>query len=216
MEQTAKVATSGGPRIERSKSKITVDSLNKTEFTKEGTLTAQIRQKVVTKSFYPSKKTSSDLSGNVFANSDFGFTEQEFESVEERVAWIPVPEKISSEEVQKKLDAAFANGACIYRVLASHPILDENQKYAVSQGIRTLDQFANTQALRYPENPETVANETAGKLILDKSGNVQYRRTFFWATAQVDVDIRDAAKSYLSAELQAELAGASVMQGQTI
>ena len=203
--------TPTGVRHEVSKSAITLDKLYKSDYQKEGTLTAQIRQVVTRKSYYPSKKTSSSMQANIFDNKDFGFEEQEFESTETRVAWIPVPANITEAEVKAKLEAAHKAGATIYRVLANKPILDENQKYAISQGLSTMDTFANSQVVRYPKG-----NENEGKIWTDANGNVQYRRTFFWLTAMDDQDARDGKDCYLSPEIKAELAGASVMQGQTI
>lgn len=200
-----------GIRKETKKSKIVAEKLYVSNFQKPGTLTAQIRQQIETKSFYPSKKVDSDMQANIFSAADCGFGEQEFTSTEERVAWIPVPSTIKLAEVQAKLDAAFANGACIYRVLSNQPILDENQKYGITQGLVTKDHLANSQVVRYPEDHATEPNG----LVKDKAGNVQYRRTFFWNSAKEDVDARDG-QVYLSAELKAELEGASVMEGQTI
>lgn len=186
------------------------------EFQKEGTLTAEIKQEVKTVSSYPSKRVDSNLQSNVFGADDFGFAPKNFESTETRVAWIPVPTGTTPDAVQAKLDAALKGGACIYRVLSSAPILDKNQEYAIAQGLRTLDQYANSQAVRVPKNDDTVANGTAGKLILDAKGQVQYRKTFFWASAQEDHDVRDQVVPYVSPELKAEMQGASILEGQTI
>lgn len=205
------MTTNNGVRKEVSKSGITLDKVSKSDFQKEGTLTAQIRQVITTKSYYPTKKTDSSMQANIFATGDFGFAEQEFESTETRVAFIPVPENITEEQVKAKLEAAHKSGATIYRVLASRPILDENQKYAIQQGLTTLDKFANSQVVRYPKSD--VAN--AGKIWCDAEGKVQYRKTFFWLTAMDDQDAR-GTDHYMSPEIKAELAGASVMQGQTI
>ena len=210
------VTTPEGVRHEISKSAIALDKISKAEYQKPGTLTAQIRQIITTKSFYPSKKVANNLQANIFSTEEFGFTEQEFTSEEARVAWIPVPEKISEAEVLAKLATAEVGGATIYKVLSNSPILSEDQKYAINQNLKTIDDFANSQAVRYPENDETKANGTAGKLTLDKNGNVQYRRTFFWLTPMEDQDVRSVNNVYLSPELKAELAGASVMTGQTI
>lgn len=197
---------------------ITLDKISKSDFQKEGTLTAQIRQIVTTKSYYPSKKADSNLQANIFDTKDFGFTEQEFISEEARVAFLLVPLTATKEDIEKRLVAAVSKGACIYRVLSNAPILSDDQKYAIGQALKTVDDFANSQVARYPENAETIADGTAGKIILDKAGNVQYRRSFFWNTAMADVDVRgnDKYPAYQSAEIKAELAGASVMQGQTI
>jgi len=198
-------------------SQITLDKVsNNGEFQKKGTLTAQIRQTVETLSLYPSKKTASNMQDNFFSNDEFGFGTQDFKSVENRVAWILVPEGISVAEVQARIEKANANGACIYKALSCRPILDENQIYAINAKLRTLDDFAATQAVRFPENPATIADGTAGKLVLDKAGRVQYRRTFFWGSPKADVDARHIDTPYVSALLQAELSGASVMANQTI
>lgn len=204
-------STATGVRHEVSKSEITLDKLYKSNYQKEGTLSAQIRQIVTRKSFYPSKKTSSSMQANIFDNKDFGFEEQQFESNETRVAWIPVPENITEAEVKAKLATAHKNGATIYRVLSNQPILDENQKYAIAQGLSTLDTFADAQVVRYPKG-----NENEGKIWTDPHGKVQYRRTFFWLTPMDDQDARGTGEAYMSPAIKAELAGASVMQGQTI
>lgn len=206
-----------GVRHESATTPITLDKIYKADYQKEGTLTAQIRQTVTTKSFYPSKKTSNNLQANIFSNEDFGFEEQEFTSTEERVAWLPVPANAKQAEVAKKLAAASAKGACIYRVLSNVPILSEDQKYAISQSLRTMDDFANSQVVRYPEGTKDKDdNDISGQIVLDKAGNVQYRRTFFWNTPMDDQDARDANDVYISAELEAELSGASVMTGQVL
>lgn len=203
--------TTNGVRHSVTKGEITLDKLYKGDYQKEGTLTAQIRQIVTRKSFYPSKKVESTMQANIFDNKDFGFSEQEFESTETRVAWIPVPASITEAEVKAKLAAAYANGATIYRVLSNQPILDENQLYAISQGLTTKDVFANSQVVRYPKG-----DPNAGKIWSDPSGKVQYRRTFFWNSAMDDQDARGKGEPYMSPQIQAELAGASVMKGQTI
>lgn len=216
MENVKTTESPSGVRVETTKGPIMLDKIYKNDFQKEGTLTAQIRQVVVTKSSYPSKKTSSDMQANIFANSEFGFTGQTFESMNTRVAWIPVPMNAKLEDVAAKLKAAYEKGATIYRVLANQPILDENQKYSIKAGLRTLDQFANTQVVRYPDTEDNKAKGLAGKIWLDPQGRVQYRRTFFWNSPMDDQDGRGKGEPYSSAEIKAELSGASVMQGQTI
>ena len=198
-------------------SKISLDKeLYKSDFQKPGTVTAQLRQIVTTDSKYPSKKTASNMQANVFDNSEFGFATQDFTSTETRIAWILVPEIISKEEVIKRIEAVNVAGGCIYKALSNKPILDDNQQYAITAGIRTLDDFAITQAVRYPENSETIAAGTAGKLVLDAKGQVQYRRTFFWNAPKADVDERNIGEAYVPAVLKAELAGASTMRNQTL
>lgn len=200
-----------GIRHEISKGALTLDKIYKGDYQKEGTMTAQIRQVVNTKSFYPSKKVESSLQAGLFKAEDFGFEAKEFESNETRVAWVLVPVNATEPEIKAKLEAATTNGACIYRVLSNKPILDENQVYGIEQKLTTMDNFANTQAVRFPDG-----HPQAGQLTLDKAGNVQYRRTFFWESKMEDQDGRGKGEPYLSPELKAELAGASVMQGQTL
>lgn len=195
---------------------ITLDKSYKADYQKPKTKTAQIRQVVKTVSHYPNTKVQSSLQNNLFEDNEFNFESNDYINEESRVAWINVPENISDEEVLKRLVVANANKAVIYKVLANKPILDENQKYAIAAGQKTMDDFANKQALRYPENERTIENGTANMLILDKKGNVQYRRTFFWGSPMEDVDARNSEDVYLSQELKAELAGASILAGQTI
>jgi len=202
-----------GPRVEKTKGPISVSRVYVSgEFQKKDTLTAEFKQQVTTKSFYPAIKVNSNMSANLFdAKDDFGAAEKEFESTEERVAWMLVPVNTTIEQVVAKLAAA--PGATLYRVLSYEPILDDNQKYAIGAGLKTLDDFANKQALRYPDNHPTDAR----KLILN-NGKVQYRRIFFMDKAQADIDARDISKTYITPEIQAELApeGAAVLQGQRI
>lgn len=202
--------TGNGIRHEQTRGELTLDRIYKSDFQKPGTMTAQIRQVVTTNSFYPSKKTSSDLQSNIFGNKDFGFDEQKFTSTETRIAWILVPANIAEDVVKAKLAEAHKAGACLYRVLSNSPILDENQKYGVAQKLTTMDNFANSQAVRFPEG-----HESAGKLTLDKEGKVQYRRTFFWNEKKEDMDAR-GNEVYLSPELKAELEGASALQNQKV
>lgn len=186
------------------------------EHQKPGTITAEIKQVHTTTSTYPSKRVDSNLQDSAFSNSDFGFESKVYNSEETLMAWIPVPVGIKPEEVQAKLDEQQAQGACIYKALSCAPIIDNNQAYAIQQGFKTLADFANKQAVRFPENEETIANKTANTLILDKNSNVQYRRTFYSRTAKDTQDVRDQEAPYLSPELKAELQGASVMNGQTV
>lgn len=195
---------------------ISLDKIYKADFQKPGTMTAQLRQTVTTVSQYPSKKVDNNLQANIFEAEDFGFEMQEFTSTEERVAWIPVPEKTTVKQLNAKLVEANKAGAVIYRVLGNQPILSDDQKYAINQGLRTTDDFAATQAVRYPEGTMKDTVDVSGKLVLDKAGNVQYRRTFFWASPQADVDVRGTAQPYVSPELAKELAGEAVMSGQTL
>lgn len=204
-------------------SDVTLDNLGVSQYQKEGTLTAQIRQTVTTVATYPSKQVSTDKQQGLFGIEDFGFTGQDFTNTETRVAWIPVPVGISEEQVKEKLKAANATFATIYKSLSNQPILDKNQKYAVSVGLNgvTLDTFANSQVVRFPQG-----HAKEGQLCLDANNKVQYRRTFFWNTPLDDQDTRstDPADVYLSPELAIELSTGTpasvpaldVNEGQTL
>lgn len=202
---------------------ITLDSLNMSQFQKAGTITAQLRQIVMTKSSYPSKKTETSMQQNLFDNSEFGFTSQDFINSENRIAFLDVPVNSTEEEIKKRLAIINAQGGTIYRIMSNHPILDENQKFAVQTGLNgvTLDTFAKSQVVRFP-----TGHPKEGQLCLDANNKVQYRITKFWKTPLGDQDLRstDPVDVYLSPEIQLELSGipassvieADVMQGQTL
>jgi len=207
----------GGPRKEVSKSSVEVTRVYSNDYQKPGTLTAELKQEVITHSFYPSKKIDSNT---IFSASEFGFEEQLFISKETRMAWILVPQIIggipTTVEMVKAQLAKIKNPD-IYRVMSNSPILDDNQKYAVASGIRSVNDFANKQVSRYGENAKDgKGNDVSGKLILDKENRVQYRRTFFQAQKTEDIDLRGKSDVYLTPEIAAELEGASVLVGQTI
>ncbi len=215
MENESTIPTTG-IRKETSKSAVILSRVYVNEFQKEGTKTAELRQEVTIKSFYPSKKTESSLQNGLADNSEFGFKEQEFFSKEERVAWVLVPANMPDAEVAKRVANDNTTNSCIYRKLSNEPILDENQSYAITANLKTMDDFANSQVVRYPENEATKANGTAGKIIKDTNDNPQYRRTFYWKTPKEDIDVRDANKVYVSDEIEVELKGASVLEGQSL
>lgn len=199
-----------GPRHIRTKSAITLDKVYVAQFQKPGTKTAQIRQVITTDSYYPTKQVSSNMQANIFDTADFGFEEQHYQNKENRVAWIPVPENATEEQIAKKLEEMTAKGACIYRVLSNRPILDDHQKYAVSTRLNnvTLDTFANPQVLRFPKG-----HAKEGQISLSADNKVVYRRTFFWNAPMEDSDKRntDPADFYMSPEIQLELASTGII-----
>ena len=172
-------------------------------YQKEGTLTAELKQVVTTKSHYPKKSVTTNMQDNPFATEDFGFEEQEFTNNETRVAWIDVPANATVESVKAKL-AEFPK-ANLYKVLANKPILSDAQQYGISANLTTKDIIGNSQAIRYPEDHSDAA--LRGKLILDPKGKVQYRAVFFLTKGGVDVDHRSADPSdfYATPEIAAEL-----------
>jgi len=210
------VVTPTGVRKEVSKSAVTFSGISTVEFQKKGTKRVELRQKVTTKSFYPTIKLESNMQNSLFTPEESGIEASEFTSEENRVAWVDVKETMSEAEIVARIAADSTNGSTIYRVLKSSPIIDENQQYAINQGLRDKDHYANAQVVRFPENNKTVAEGTANKIIKDANGNPQYRRTFYWKTPHADVDARDVNDVYLSPEIALELQGASALLGQTI
>lgn len=195
-------------------STISVARVYQTEFDKEGTITAELKQTVTTKSYYPTKSVSNSLQDNIFDATDFGFQEQVYESKDTRVAWIAVPVGSTVESVTKQLEI-FSN-ANIYKVLSNHPILTEEDKFAIEDATLnvTKEMIATKQAVRYPKD-----HEKAGELVLDVFGKIQYRRTAFSKAGSVDIDNRtkDPADCYLTDILKAEINGVNhVIQGQSI
>lgn len=202
-------------RKEVSKGGLDVSRVYSSEYQKEGTETAELRQTVTTKSYYPTKSIANNRQDNVFGMQDFGFEEQEFVNVENRVTWIDVPKGTTAEQVKAKLAAHPEAG--LYRVLANKPILTDNQEYAIKTGLASYDQFANSQVVRYPENAE---GGNGGKIAPDTNGKPQYRAIFFKVDAPQDIDMRTAETEdfYASAEIKAELnnSSAHVIPGQSL
>ena len=190
-----------GRRTEISKGGLEISRVHATQWQKEGTLTAEIKQTVTTKSYYPSKSVSNNFQDNPFSTSEFGFTEKEFVSDSKRVVWVDTPLGSTVESVAAKL--ALLPEATIYRIYANHPIISDNQNYAITAGLTTKDAIADKQAIRYGEG-----DPQAGRLIL-KNGKPQYKADFFKSTATADQDLRteDPADFYATPTIKVELAG---------
>jgi len=196
-------------RKEQVKGAISVSRVYENEY-KEGVLTAELKQTITTKAWYPSKQIATSHSDNLFGMDDFGFEEQEYTSTETRVAWIDVPVGTTKEQVEAKLAAC--PEAVLYRILDNKPILTDSQRYAIGNPDLdlTLDQIADRQVVRFPEG-----HEEAGKLALH-NGKVQYRSVFFKTSSCEDIDNRteDPAEMYLSEALKAEINNITVVEGQ--
>lgn len=193
-----------GKRIETSKGALEISRVHATAFQKEGTLTAELKQTVTTKSFYPSKSVSNNLKDNPFSNEEFGFSETEYSSNEKRVAWVEVPLGSTVESMQTRL--ALFPQATIYKILANRPIISSSQEYAIEVGLTSEEMIADKQVVRYGDG-----HEKAGQLILDKAGKPQYKQTFFKKVAKEDEDLRtlDPKDYFASAVIAAELANMS-------
>jgi hypothetical protein len=203
MENTSNI------RKEVSTGPLNVHRVHKTEFQKDGTLTAELKQVVETVSFYPTKSVSNSLSDNIFSMEDFGFEEKQFPNKETRVAWIDVPTGMTVKSVQEQLTKT--PDACLYRILSNRPIIADTEQHAIDNPEFpnvTLDSIANKQVVRIPKGEE---NE--GKLALI-NGKPQYRRIAFSKVSKEDVDMRtsDTADFYQTPEIKAELNGTVVVE----
>lgn len=159
-------------------SPIVVSRVYASDFQREGTLTAELKQTITIKSTYDDRKQDG-LNDSLFD----GVQSQEYETVETRVYWSNVPMGSTPETVKTQLDKYPA--ACLYRILASAPIVSDNERWAIDKGMTTLDAIANRQLVRYPAN-----HPQAGEPIL-WHGEKQYRRICFSLVAREDEDRRD-------------------------
>ena len=193
------------------KSAISVDKVYTSNFQKEGTQSAQLRQVITTTAYYPSKQIESNMQDNPFSMSDFNFQEDDYVTSENRVAFIDVPPGVSADDVLAKLPL----DSCIYRVLSNYPIITSNQQYAIDTMPNvSLDQFANSQVVRYPKN-----HAKAGQLVKDSYNKVQYRALFYSNVPKEDQDNRNSnpEEFYASPEIKAELTNnATIITGQEV
>lgn len=159
-------------------SPIVVSRVYSSDYQKNGTLTAELKQTITIKSTYDDRKDDG-LNDSLFE----GVQSQEHETVETRVYWSNVPVGSTPETVKAQLDKYPA--ACLYRILASAPIISDSEQWGIDKGMTTLDAIANRQLVRYPAN-----HPNAGEPILwhDKE---QYRRICFSLVAREDEDRRD-------------------------
>jgi len=197
-----------GAVVSISKGAITVDKVEASQYQKNKTLTATLRQIFKNVFTYPEAQVSNNMQDNLFKAEDFGFDMKSIERDENRVAFIDVPMNSTVESIAALLTKNAT--ACLYKVLSNQPILTDNQKRAIeSVDIPlTLDDVANSQVVRYPENAkDKEGNSIANDLILDKNGKVQYRAVFFKTTPTADIDNRNADPSdfYASPEISAEV-----------
>lgn len=231
METLNQVENPQGIRKEVIKGKLEVSRVYTSDYQKEGTKTAEIKQIVTTKSFYPSKSVRNDLQDNPFGNEEFGFEEREYSQSRTDVAWIDIPENKTLEDVKAVL-AANPN-ATIYRVIGNSPIFHSGQ-LAQMERIKNDDskseeqrneeilslknQIANRQVLRYSSDAED-GSYKKDEIITDSFGKPQYKATFYSNTDKVDEDRRtsDPKDYYASKEILAEMHKSSaVVESQTL
>jgi hypothetical protein len=177
-------------------SEITIDRVYVSDFQKQGTKTLQLRQIVQTTSSYPSKKVGNEFSDNLFATKDYGFKENTFVNKQNRVFFMSIPVNAPKEAIIAKVKSANASKAVLYRKIANKPILTSGQEYSISQGQKTMEDYAGSQVVRHPETKEVV---------LDESGNPQYRIICFSETPKADEDFRGQGDVYLMEGMKGEV-----------
>ena len=220
-----------GVRKVVTKGAIEVSRVYTSDYQKEGTQTAELKQTVTTKSYYPSKSVRNDLQDNPFPNSDFGFEEKEYSQERVDVAWIDVPNGKTKEEVKAVLSAN--PNATIYRIVANHPIFHSGQLAQMEriskddskpeaqrkeEVISLKNQIANRQVLRYSADAED-GSYKKDQIILDQTGKPQYKATFYSGNAKADEDRRTSSPSdyFATPEILAEMHNsASVVEKQEI
>jgi hypothetical protein len=198
-------------RKEVNVSPIMVSRVYKASYQKDNTMTAELKQTVTTKSYYPTKSVSNELKDNPFSNVQLGITEGEpYVQNETRVTWIDVPVDSTVESVQAKL--ATLPNANIYKILANKPILSSSQKAGIEAGLTSTDIIADGQAVRYSKD-----HPQAGKLV-QHNGKPQFRVTYFKLEGSPDVDMRtaDPADFYATPAMQAELSNSVTVEQETL
>ncbi len=200
---------SNASRTTTTRSKVSFSRLYKAEKQKAGSKTVEVKQQITTTSYYAGKKYNSDLQDALVDDSVFGAEEQSYTNTSTRVAWILVPSDFTEGKVKEMLGKHPKQS--IQQITSNAPILNENQKAAIANGIATLDSFANSQAIRYGSN-----SENAGQLILDNAGRVQYKVNVWKKEFVEDDDRRGNGEVYVSPELVEELEGAGIYVDQNL
>ena len=198
-------------RKEVNVSPIVVSRVYKASYQKDNTMTAELKQTITTKSYYPTKSVSNELKDNPFSNAQLGITEGEpYVQNETRVTWIEVPMDSTVESVQNKI--ATLPDANIYKILANKPILSSNQKAGIAAGLTTIDIIADGQAVRYSKD-----HPQAGKLVLH-NGKPQFRVTYFKALGSPDMDMRtpETADFYATPTMKAELESSVTVEQEAL
>ena len=184
---------------------IEVVELKIADYQKKGTITAVLKQTIKTSSLYPAKSVSNNLQDSIFSLEEFGkdFVTEPYVSTRVNTAFVNVPKDSTIESVTKKLAEEFPD-AVLYRIMSNRPILNNNQEYAIEEGLKTIDDFAESQVVRYGADDDK--GHKKDDLILDKHGKIQYKVIYFSATEKEDIDLRNADPSnfYVSPELEVE------------
>jgi hypothetical protein len=192
---------------------IVVDSIyigmnGNTVVQKKGTMTAQLKQNVVITKNYPMSSVANSNQDSLYTAEDFKFEKKSYKNESNRVAWIDVPEGMTVEQVTAKLQNH--PDACIHQVLSNTPILTTQQKYAIQNGLITLDTVANRQVVRQRKGAtDETGLDISEQIILDDNGKPFYRVNYFKTTFTEDSDLRTSNPDdvYLSEAIELELSG---------
>ena len=184
-----------------SKTPVSVARIYANKYQKEGSLTAELKQTVSTKSTYPSKSVKNSLQDNLFdAIDDFGYKGKEYDTSSVRVAWIDVPKATTEDQLTEMLSD---HDTCIQQILSNSPILHDGQENAIQNGVTTKDVIAESQILRFPKG-----SKKEGQIILDSSTEKPVYKVNIFKTSKVeDLDNKtsDPDDYYLPESLKKEL-----------
>ena len=182
--------------ITRKDTPITVDEI-RPHLRNDKKEVAQIRNTV--ESTYPEAQVGNSLNGSIFGDDEFGFGDGNTYE-EKRVAWIDVPKGTTKEQVAARLKQF--PSARIYRVLSLTPILTDEQKRAMENGISNytdpdtgeikpcdMEYYKRRQMVPTPDTMNLPEDQRQPLLY---NGYVQYRVTFFSPEGQEDEDHRPA------------------------
>ena len=134
---------------------IVVSRVYNSQYQKAGTVTAELKQTVETTTKYPSSGIGTD--DNLFNIGDFSELESpEYKNTETRVYWMNVPAGTTVQDVQMKLKQA--PNSKLVKILSNRPIVSSNQEYAISQGLMSMEQIAQSQAVKDPNGNLVMRN----------------------------------------------------------
>lgn len=181
-------------RKEYQREPVLVNRVYKSKYQKNGSLTAELTQKVTTLTYYPTSQINNGLGDNLFADTEFDLGSQEpYEKVEVRYAWIDIPDTSGVEDLQERLKKC--PNACIQKITSSTPILDENQEENIAKGILDKDRVADKQVVKYGDN-----HKQKGEYILKNGFPIYKRNNFFTNIVEDESNITD--EHYLSETMQ--------------
>ncbi len=158
------------------------------EFQKDFTLTAELKQTVISTVTYPPKKSvSHSRQDNPFDLSLFNpslYEEKVFSRSKVYVAFIEVPLEFDTVEKVREYFKKYPN-AIVYKVLSNYPILTEEQDFSLT---------ATEDALLRQEKLDIIANRQLfarrGMIVLDPNGKPQFIATYLSLEFREDEDLR--------------------------